>query len=98
MIQIAWVQNQHVNSLATLPSSLTKEVPRLIKVEVVAKPNIDARVNVSTVTMSEPSGWTRSLTFWPRTVCRPMRNKQREYAESLLGIGCRQTANCTRGL
>ena len=46
-------QNQHGDSLATLASSLTKEVPRLIKVEVVAKPSIDAMVGVSVVAISE---------------------------------------------
>ena len=54
MIQIARGQNQHVDSLATLASSLTEEVPRLIKVEVLVEPSIDARVNVSTITMFEP--------------------------------------------
>ena len=46
-------QNRHGDSLATLASSLTKEVPRLIKVEVVAKPSIDAMVGVSVVAISE---------------------------------------------
>ena len=54
VIQIARGQNQHVDSLATLASSLTEEVPRLIKVEVLVEPSIDARVNVSTITMFEP--------------------------------------------
>ena len=38
-IRAIWVargQNQHTNSLATLASSSTKEIPRLIKVELVA--------------------------------------------------------------
>ena len=35
-------------------SSLTEKVPQLIKVEVVVEPSIDARVNVSMVTVSEP--------------------------------------------
>ena len=47
-------QNWHADSLATLASSLTKEVPRLIKVEVVAEPSIDAKINASVVTVSEP--------------------------------------------
>ena len=53
MVQIARGQNRHVDSLATLASSLTEEVPWLIKVEVVAKPSIDARLGVSVVA-SEP--------------------------------------------
>ena len=54
VIQIARGQNRHPDSLATLVSLQTEEVLRLIKVEVVAKPSIDGRVNVSMVTMSEP--------------------------------------------
>ena len=46
-------QNRHGDSLATLASSLTKEMPQLIKVEVVAEPSIDARVGVSVVAISE---------------------------------------------
>ena len=46
-------QNQHGDSLATLASSLTKEVPWLIKVEVVAEPSIDVMVGVSVVAISE---------------------------------------------
>ena len=54
LIQIAQWWNQYADSLATLASSLTKKVPRLIKVEVVKEPNIDIKVNVSMVMMSEP--------------------------------------------
>ena len=39
-------QNWHTNSLATLASSLIKEVPRLIKVELVVEPSISAGVGV----------------------------------------------------
>ena len=38
----------------TLASLLTEEVPRLIKVEVVQKPSIDVKVNVSIVIVSKP--------------------------------------------
>ena len=54
MSQIALGQNRHADSLVTLASSLTKEVPRLIKVEVVKEPSIDVRVNVSNVRVSKP--------------------------------------------
>ena len=53
MSQIALGQNRYADSLVTLASSLTKEVPRLIKVEVVKEPSIDVRVNVSNVRVSE---------------------------------------------
>nr|POE93992.1 hypothetical protein CFP56_35790 [Quercus suber] len=54
VVQIDRGQNRHADSLATLVSSLTEEVPRLIKVEVVTEPSIDAKVNVAMVAMSEP--------------------------------------------
>ena len=54
VIQVAKGQNRHANSLATLASSLTEEVPRLIKVELVAKPSINVGVGVSVVATSKP--------------------------------------------
>jgi len=51
---VARGQNRHVDSLATLASSLTNEVPWLIKVELVAEPSINVRVGVSVVSISEP--------------------------------------------
>ena len=54
VIQIVRGLNRHVDSLATLASLLTEEVPSLIKVEVVKEPSIDVRVNVSNVRMSKP--------------------------------------------
>ena len=54
VIQIVRGLNRHVDSLATLASLLTEEVPSLIKVEVVKEPSIDVRVNVSNVRVSKP--------------------------------------------
>ena len=53
VVQIARGHNRHADSLATLVSSLTEEVPRLIKEKVVAKPSIDERVGVLVVVISE---------------------------------------------
>ena len=53
VVQVAWGQNRHANSLATLVSSMTEEVSRIIKVELVAEPSINARVGVSQVTAVE---------------------------------------------
>ena len=47
-------QNRHADSLATLSSSMTEEVPRIIKVELIAEPIINVAVDVSVVTVSEP--------------------------------------------
>ena len=54
VVQVARGQNRHANSLANLASSLTEKVPRLIKVEVVAEPSVDAGIGVLVVAISEP--------------------------------------------
>ena len=54
VIQIVRGLNRHVDSLATLASLLTEEVPSLIKVEVVKERSINVRVNVSNVRVSKP--------------------------------------------
>lgn len=54
VVQVARGQNRHADSLATLALSITEEVPRLIKVELVAEPSINAGVGVSFLTTAEP--------------------------------------------
>ena len=54
VVQVTRGQNWHADSLATLASSLIEEEPRLIKVDLVAEPSIDARVGVSMVAISKP--------------------------------------------
>ena len=54
VVQIARGQNRHADSLATLASSSTEEIPRLIKLELVAKPSINSGVGVSLVTIVKP--------------------------------------------
>ena len=56
VIQIARAQNRHANSFAMLASSISKYIPRLIRVELVPEPSIKvvgsegaARVEVTTV-------------------------------------------------
>ena len=64
--QVARGQNRYANSLATLGSSLTEEVPRLIKVELVAKPSINAGVGVSVIAISDLKPielWALSLLY-----------------------------------
>ena len=72
VVQIARGQNWHADSLATLASSLIKDVPWLIKVEVMAKPSINARVNVLMIAVSEPCWMDPIIDFWLRIECRPM--------------------------
>ena len=47
VVQVARGQNWHADSLATLSSLLTEEVPRIIKVKLVTEPSINVRVGVS---------------------------------------------------
>ena len=46
-------QNRHTNSLATLALLMIDEVPRMIKVELIAEPSINAAIGVTMVAMSE---------------------------------------------
>ena len=62
VIQVARAQNRHADLLATLASSIAKDIPRLIKVELVPEPSIKvvgnegaARVEVTTVATLGPS-------------------------------------------
>ena len=59
--QVGQAQNRHADSLATLASSMIEEVPRLIKVELIAEPSIDvadnvgiAGVDVAVISASKP--------------------------------------------
>ena len=54
VVQMARGQNQHANSLAMLVSSMTEEVSRIIKVELMMEPSINITVGVLVVAMSEP--------------------------------------------
>ena len=52
--QVARGQNRHANSLATLASSMMKDVPRLIKVEFLTELSISVVVGVAVISTSEP--------------------------------------------
>ena len=59
---MARAQNRHANSLTTLASSIAKDIPRLIKVELVPEPSIKVagnegatRIDVTTVATLGPS-------------------------------------------
>ena len=39
-------QNKHADSLATLASAMTEDVPRLIKVELIMEPSINTAIDV----------------------------------------------------
>ena len=48
VVQMGRAQNRHADSLTTLALSMTEEVPRLIKVELIMEPSISVANNVST--------------------------------------------------
>ena len=47
-------QNRHADSLAMLASSMTEDVPRLIKVELLAEPSISVAVGVAVISTFGP--------------------------------------------
>ena len=47
--QVDQAQNRHVDSLASLASSMTEEVPWLIKVELIMEPSISVADSINTV-------------------------------------------------
>ena len=46
--QVDQAQNRHVDSLASLASSMTEEVPWLIKVELIMEPSISVADSINT--------------------------------------------------
>ena len=58
MTQVARGRNRHADSLATLASAMTEDIPRQIKVELIAGPSISTtvdwatKVNVATITIA----------------------------------------------
>ena len=48
VIQVARGRNRHADSLATLASAMTEDIPRQIKVELIAKPSITATADCAT--------------------------------------------------
>ena len=54
VVQVAQGQNRHVDSLATLAATMMEKVPRIIKVELVAKLSINVVIAVLMVAMPEP--------------------------------------------
>ncbi|XP_075640168.1 uncharacterized protein LOC142611903 [Castanea sativa] len=79
--EVARGQNRHSDSLPTLASSLTKEVPRLNKVELVAEPSINVGVGVSLLTTVEPC-WMDPIIDFLAKVQVPADEKDAEKAEA----------------
>jgi len=54
VIQVARGQNRHADSLVTLASSMTENVARIIKVELIVQLSIGAIIGVVVITTSRP--------------------------------------------
>ena len=61
VVQVARGQNRHADSLATLASTMTEDVPRIIKVELIMEPSINtvtdvgvAGISITAVSTAEP--------------------------------------------
>ena len=48
MTQVSRGKNRHADSLATLASAMTEDIPRQIKVELIGQPSISATVDWAT--------------------------------------------------
>ena len=63
--QVARGKNRHVDTLATLASTMMEDIPRLIKVELITEPSIgttvDGATRVDMTTLQQPGhvGWTQ---------------------------------------
>ena len=86
--------NRHVDSLATLASSSTEGIPRLIKVELVAKPSISVGVRVSKMATVKLCWMDPIINFLAEDRVPADEKERKRYARQLLGIGCLPTANC----
>ena len=65
--QVGWTQNRHADSLATLASSSTEDIPRLVKIELIREPSIEVKsdddragVEVAMVSVANPC-WMNSI-------------------------------------
>ena len=89
-------QNRHAYSLATLASLMTEEVPRLIKVELVVEPSINAAVGVLMVAMSKSCWMDPIIDF---LVEDRVPDDEKEASRVRCDCtSCQQIVSCTRGL
>ena len=103
--QVARAQNRHANSLATLASSMTEEVSRLIKVKLIEEPSINvaisvgaAGVEIAVIFATEPCWMDPIIDFLAKDGIPDDERRLTRFIEWLLGTDCRQIANYTGGL
>ena len=89
-------ENTHVDSLATLATSLAQNLPRVILVEDLGKPSGEKEnmIYVSHVRVGL-TGWTPSFSFLVKMFYHKTNQKPKRYVGRLLGSGYSRTRNCT---
>ena len=87
--QVARGRNRHTDSLATLASAMTEDIPRQIKVELIAEPSISAmadwakKVDVAAITKTRSCWMDQLLNFSSRIGYRMMKVRLTRFVDSL---------------
>ena len=87
--QVARGRNRHTDSLATLASAMTEDIPRQIKVELIAEPSISAmadwakKVDVAAITTTRSCWMDQLLNFSSRIGYRMMKVRLTRFVDSL---------------
>ena len=88
VVQVAWGQNRHADSLATLASAMNEDVPWIIKVELIMEPSINtvtnvgvAGIGVTAVLTAEPCWMDTIIDFLAEDRIRTMKNGLARFAE-----------------
>lgn len=95
--QVGRAQNRHADSLATLASSTTEEIPQLVKIELIREPSIDmkddcnpAGVEVAMVSVANPCWMNPIIDFLAEDkVPDDEKATKKIRREWLPSIGCR---------
>ena len=88
VVQVAWGQNRHADSLATLASAMNEDVPWIIKVELIMELSINtvtnvgvAGIGVTAVLIPEPCWMDPIIDFLAEDRIRTMKNGLARFAE-----------------
>ena len=84
--------------MATLASSSAKEIPQLIKVELVAEPSINSGVGVSLVTTVEPCWMDLIIDFFAEDRVPANDKEAKKFTEQLLDTDYQLIISCIEDL
>ena len=100
---IARGRNRHADSLATLASAITEDIPWLIKVELITELSINTtvesaiRVNMAAITTTGSCWMDPIIEFLARIGSRMMKVRLTRYVEWPHNTGCQQIGNFIEG-